>query len=86
MSYSTTYQRPQPQFLMRLKYHAFELLGTLTSTMGAITARMEDFEYWLRQFGTLVAIVAGAATIFAVLRKEFPRKGPESPASKNLEK
>ena len=60
-----------------IRSHALELIGTGASFIGAITARMENFEYWLRNLGLAVALVAGVLTIFSVLRKEFPHLLPK---------
>ena len=59
-----------------IRSHALELIGTGASFIGAITARMENFEYWLRNLGLAVALVAGVLTLFSVLRKEFPHLLP----------
>lgn len=55
----------------RLKVLVVELVGTAVAGAGAITAQQAQFDYWFRQFGTLVAIVAGGATIYRIFR---PRK------------
>ena len=60
-----------------IRSHALELIGTGASFIGAITARMENFEYWLRNLGLAVALVAGVLTILSVLRKEFPHLLPK---------
>lgn len=60
-----------------IRSHALELIGTGASFIGAITARMENFEYWLRNLGLAVALVAGVLTILSVLRKEFPYTLPK---------
>lgn len=60
-----------------IRSHALELIGTGASFIGAITARMENFEYWLRNLGLAVALVAGVLTILSVFRKEFPHLLPK---------
>lgn len=38
-----------------------------TSLIGAITARQEQFDFWFRQCGTAVAILAGGFSILYVI-------------------
>ena len=52
----------------RVRVLAVELIGTATAAAGAITAHQQQLEFWLRQAGTLVAILAGLATIYRVFR------------------
>jgi len=58
----------------RLKVLGLELLGTITAATGAITAQQQQFEWWLRQAGAIVAILSGMAVIYRVFR---PRKGEQ---------
>lgn len=60
-----------------IRSHALELIGTGASFVGAITSRMEDFEYWLRNLGLAVALAAGVLTSLSILRKEYPHLLPK---------
>ena len=60
-----------------VRSHTLELLGTGASFIGAITSRMENFEYWLRNLGLAVALVAGVLTILSILRKDYPHLLPK---------
>ena len=62
--------------MTRLKVYSTEILGTVASGTGAITARQEQFEWWLRNTGTAVAPIAAALTIVVILRKEWPHVLP----------
>lgn len=76
MRSSSSYKAQKPQLLMRLKYHATELFGSLASALGAITSRQVEFDYWFRQLGTAVALIAGLFTVAVIIRKEFPEYLP----------
>lgn len=74
--------------MMRLKSHAGELIGTALAGTGAYTSFQANFDFWFRQLGTAVAVVAGGLTALAVLRNEFPqylpprlRKKPDVPST-----
>lgn len=54
---------------MHLKDHLTHIAGASTSILGTLTANMEHFDYWFRQFGTLVAVCVGVATIWSIFRK-----------------
>lgn len=54
----------------RLKAHAGEIAGTTTSALGVITARQDEFEWWFRQCGTAIAIIAGILTIRSLLKNK----------------
>ena len=50
------------------KQHIHELGGFAISAVGAITANQESIEWGLRCGASLVAIIAGAATIWSIYR------------------
>lgn len=60
--------------LPRLKPLVNEIFGTGIAGLGALTARQEQFEYWFRNFGTLVAVVAGTLTIYRIIRPAKPKE------------
>lgn len=51
-----------------LRNFLYEATGASVSAVGAITARQEELEFWLRQTGTVVAIIAGLLTILSCVK------------------
>lgn len=58
----------------RIKPIIAESIGATVSGAGAVTAWQQQFDYWFRQFGTLVAVIAGLATIWTIIRKGRRRR------------
>ena len=56
------------------KQHIHELGGFAISAVGAITANQESIEWGLRCGASLVAIIAGAATVWSIFRKNREAK------------
>ena len=52
-----------------MRHHLAHIGGSITSLLGAVTANMEHFDFWFRQFGTLIAVTVGIATLASIYKK-----------------
>lgn len=54
----------------RIKNHTTELLGFTTSALGVITANQEQVEWWLRCVASVIAILAGGASLYSFIKNQ----------------
>lgn len=58
----------------RIKNHYTELGGFVTSALGVITAQQEQIGWWSQFAATVIAIVAGALSIYSFLLNRWKNK------------